>query len=202
MEFIDDFLDQQQWDLYVENHPQARFCHLFAYRCLKDVYGYTPRYFAFRQNSQLVGVLPAFETSSLFFGRRLISQPFSEYGGFLLNPDLTETEFQSILDHLNTFVASRRSRGLEMHGRFGVPIHNWGNYLTKSNAQSLAYLPLDRSLDELWRKVVTHQVRKAVQKAERSAVTVIEKCDEQTITRDFYTLYLNSMKRLGVPPHG
>ena len=133
--------------------------------------------------------MPAFQTSSLFFGRRLISQPFSEYGGFLLDPDLDSHDFQEILQYVKTFLANRDLRGLEMHGRSGV-IQDWPDYLTKSNDQSLAFLPLDRPLDELWNKVITYQVRKAVQKAERSDVEVIERADEDTIVRDFYPLYL------------
>ena len=202
MDVITDFSDQQRWDAYVQAHPESRFCHLSAYRCLKEVYGYTPCYFGFQKQERLVGVLPAFETSSMFFGRRLISQPFSEYGGFLLDPDLDGSDFQEIIQHLKTFLAKRQLRGLEMHGRSGVAIQDLPDSLTKSNDQSLAYLPLDRPVDELWNKVITYQVRKAVQKAERSDVEVIERSDEDTIVRDFYPLYLSSMKRLGVPPHG
>ena len=201
MDVITDFTDQQRWDTYVQGHPESRFCHLFGYRCLKEVYGYSPFYFAFQKREQLVGVLPAFETSSLFFGRRLISQPFSEYGGLLLDPDLDSHDFEELLQHVKTFIANRDLRGLEMHGRSGV-VQDWPNYLTKSNDQSLAFLPLDRPLDEIWNKVITYQVRKAVQKAERADVEVIERADEETIVRDFYPLYLSSMKRLGVPPHG
>ncbi len=202
MDVITDFTDQEKWDAYVWAHPESRFCHLFGYRCLKEVYGYTPCYLGFQKHQRLVGVLPAFETSSLFFGRRLISQPFSEYGGFLLDADLNSDEFSEIVQQVKDFLAGRQLRALEMHGRFGITIPDWPDCLTNSNYQSLAFLPLDRPVDELWNKVITYQVRKAVQKDQRSDVEVIERSDEDTIVRDFYPLYLSSMKRLGVPPHG
>jgi hypothetical protein len=201
MDFIDNFGDARQWDEYVESHPQSRFCHLYAYRCLEDVYGYTPHYLAFLKGGKIVAALPAFETRSLFFGRRLVSQPFSEYGGLLLNDDLAEDEVREIMGHLRQFAAAKGGRALEMHGRQGMGSRDWKPYLIEGNAQSYAYLPLDRPLDEIWAKVITYQVRKAVQKAQRCDLTVVEKSDEDTIVRDFYPFYVSSMTRLGVPPH-
>jgi CelD/BcsL family acetyltransferase involved in cellulose biosynthesis len=88
-----------------------------------------------------------------------------------------------------------------MHGFFSKPIPDPSRYLTTSNKQALAFLPLDRPPEELWRRVITHQVRKAVQKAERADLKVIERADERVLVSDFFPLYLASMKRLGVPPH-
>ncbi len=201
MDFINDFCDAPAWDAYVANHPQSRFCQLFAYRCLEPVYGYTPRYSAFRKGGRLVGVLPAFEVNSLFFGRRLVSQPFSEYGGLLLDRDLTEQDFQEIVCYLHDFIKVSGARALEMHGRQGIGSRDSDPYLTRTNPQSYAYLPLNRPLDEIWTKVITYQVRKAVQKAQRSNITVVERSDPETIVRDFFPLYVSSMARLGVPPH-
>ena len=201
MDFVDDFRDAQVWDAYVENHPESRFCQLYAYRCLEDVYGYKPRYAAFRKGGRLVGVLPAFEVKSLLFGRRLVSQPFSEYGGLLLDRDLSGEDFREIIGYLTQIAESRGARALEMHGRQGIGPCDSEPYLIKRNAQSYAYLPLEKPLEEIWAKIITHQVRKAVQKAQRSNVEVVERSDPETIVRDFYPLYVSSMTRLGVPPH-
>jgi len=185
MDFIDDFHDAQVCGAYVENYPESRFCQLYAYRCLEDVYGYKPRYAAFSKCGRLVGVLPAFEVKSLFFGRRFVSQPFSEYGGLLLDGDLSEPDFQEIMRHLNEITESSGARALEMHGRQGIGSCDSDPYLIKRNAQSYAYLPLDKPLEEIWAKLFTHPVRKAGQKAQRSNVEVVERSDPETIVRDF-----------------
>jgi hypothetical protein len=198
MNFIEDFSDAGKWDAYVENHSEARFCHLYGYRCMQRVYGYTPRYSAFLKNGRIVGVLPAFEVRSLLFGRRLVSQPFSEYGGLLLDEDLSPEDVKEIIRYLRETAGAR---ALEMHGRLGIGSHDCEQYLLKGNAQSYAYLPLDEPIDQIWSKTITYQVRKAVQKAQRSNLTVIERSDPETLVRDFYPCYLLSMKRLGVPPH-
>jgi len=200
IEVVPDFDDPLEWDRYVADHSQSRFCHLFAYRCIERSYGYRPRYFAFVKGGAIVGVLPAFETASLFFGRRLVSQPFSEYGGMLLDPDVTEAAFAEIIAGLRSFLAVRKIPGLEMHGRLGIP-EPLGTPLVESNQQQYAYLPLDRPVAEIWKSVVTYQVRKAVQKAERSGITVVQKCDLGTLRDTFFPLYVESMMRLGSPPH-
>ena len=199
MNYIEDYSDAARWDAYVDNHPQARFCHLYGYRCLESVYGYTPRYSAFLRDDRIIGVLPAFEVKSMLFGRRLVSQPFSEYGGLLLDGNLDPTDLEEIVRCLRE--SARGARALEMHGRLGIGSYDCDQYLLKSNAQSYAYLPLDLPIEEVWSKKVTYQVRKAVQKAQRSGLTVVERSDPETLARDFYRFYLLSMKRLGVPPH-
>jgi CelD/BcsL family acetyltransferase involved in cellulose biosynthesis len=202
IEIVPYFSDAERWDRYVADHSQSRFCHLFAYRCIERSYGYRPCYFAFRERGSIVGVLPAFETTSLFFGKRLVSQPFSEYGGMLLDADLSEAAFAEIIAGVRSFLSTRRIPALEMHGRQGILSETLGDPLIESNQQQYAYLPLDRSIEEIWKNVLTYQVRKAVQKAERSGITVVQKCDPGTLRETFFPLYVDSMMRLGVPPHG
>ena len=197
----EEFSDARRWDQFVESHPESRFCHLYGYRCLKQVYGYRPRYFAFLKGEQIVAVLPAFEARSLFLGRRLVSQPFCEYGGLLLNPAADVADLEEIFGHLRQFLTERGISGLELHGRQGIHLPGCERFLTRCNTEHCAYLPLEGSLEEIWSNVVTYQVRKAVQKAERCGLTTEERSDPEVITRDFYPSYLGAMARLGVPPH-
>src|SRR5947209_5383786 len=201
MRFIADFQDFAAWDRYVEAHPEARFCHLSAYRCLSGVYGYTPRYMAFLEGDRMVGVLPAFEVHSLLFGHRLVSQPFSEYGGALLDADLSASQLAEIFAHVREFVRSRKLSCIEMHGRQGFAQDAATPFAVRGNEHQHAVLPLDRPIEELYQNVVTYQARKAVQKARRSDLLVEERSDEDTLRRHFFPYYLDSMRRLGAPPH-
>ena len=166
-----DFPDSAAWDRYVEAHPEARFCHLSAYRCLSKVYGYRPWPMAFLEDSRIVGVLPAFEARSLLFGRRLVSQPFTEYGGMLLDADLSGEQVAEIFEHVRDFVRSRGLSCIDMHGRQGVPQDAATALMLRSNDQQQAELALDLPLEELYESRVTYQARKAVQKARRSNLT-------------------------------
>src|SRR5258706_9739787 len=84
----EDWNDRVVWDNFVEGHEQGRFCHLFNYSDVVACYDYTPARIAFMKKGTLVAVLPAALAHSLLFGPNLVSQPFSEYGGLLVDPSL------------------------------------------------------------------------------------------------------------------
>jgi CelD/BcsL family acetyltransferase involved in cellulose biosynthesis len=189
-----------EWDEYVENHPEGRFSQLSGYRYLEQVYGYAPYYLTFKSDAgKIVGVLPCFEARSLLFGRRFLSQPFSEYGGFLLDQDLSDDDRDSIVSAVSEYMTDRDLDVLETHGNYGMAGED--ERLRIGNRQQLAYLELQRSPESLWEQGVSRHVRKAIRKAERSGLRSIEQTDEHMITTHFYPLYLRSMHRLGSPPH-
>jgi CelD/BcsL family acetyltransferase involved in cellulose biosynthesis len=199
IEVAGDFTDAAAWDQYVEEHPQGRFSQLFGYRCLQEVYGYVPRYVGFLAAGRLVGVLPAFEARSALFGRRFLSQPFSEYGGFLLDAHLDAASQEEIFAATLALMRERRFTVLETHGNLGAGPPS--TRFTRGNAQQFAYLRLSGSVNEIWEGTVSRHVRKAVRKAEREGLRCIERTDEETLRKHFFPLYLQSMKRLGSPPH-
>ncbi len=199
IEVVQDFPDAQRWDAYVEAHPEGRFSQLYGYRCVEEVYDYRPCYLAFERDRRLVGVLPTFGARSLLFGRRQISQPFSEYGGFLLDDGLPDGDAQAVVAQVREVLRQLGAPLLEIHGGQGQGPSHTNPYDT--NRQRLACLALDPPEEDLWRKVVSRHVRKAVQKAEREGLVCEQACDEPTIEAVFYPLYLRSMSRLGAPPH-
>jgi len=201
MEIVPNFTNAQAWDQFVESHPEGRYCQLSGYRCIGRIYGYRPHYIGFLRNQKLAGVLPLFEAKSILFGRRLVSSPFSEYGGFLLDPDWTEDEFQEAIQAVRALASRLGARGVEFHGAQGLPDERFRRFLTSSNHQHHAVLSLDHELDHLYKKVLDYQVRKAIQKAQRSNLVCEERSDPDTLRKWFGPLYLHSMKRVGAPPH-
>ena len=198
----DEFHDREAWDAFVENHDQARFCHLYAYSDVVGCYGYKPVRIALMRNREIVAVLPAAATRSLLFGRKLVSQPFSEYGGLLIAPSLAGFEAAQIYRLLEQYLSTRFGlHELEMHGAHGIPRHLPSGPFVLQNPHHVAVLALDRPADELWSKIVQYSVRKGVNKARAQGVEAFEACNEKILRERFYPLYLKSMKRLGVPPH-
>lgn len=198
----DDWRDSAAWDHFVEHHDQARFCHRFGYASVAECYGYVPRNICFVRGGEIVGVLPTVQFKSPFFGRRLISQPFSEYGGLLLNSELREGDGNEIFAALAAYAGTHPEIGsVEMHGNHGVPESWRDNWTVHSLPHHVAVLRLDRPIEELWRKVVRYSVRKAVTQAQNHDLQVVSECNEAIIRERFFPLYLLSMKRLGVPPH-
>ena len=101
---VNDWAEAKAWDAFVEGHDQARFCHLFNYGDVVACYGYEPVRIAFVRNRTLVAVLPAALTNSLLFGRRLVSQPFSEYGGLLIDTSLDSDDVSHILGLIENYL--------------------------------------------------------------------------------------------------
>jgi hypothetical protein len=194
--------DGEAWDDFVDRHDESRFCHLFRYASVVECYGYEPRNLCFLNDDTIVGVLPAVEVRSLFFGRKLVSQPFSEYGGLLLDPALKDEEVTRILCLLRAYRDTRLGAGsIEMHGNHGISEKWRGHQMVVSALQHIALLWLDRPVDELWNSSVRYSVRKAVKQARGHGLDVTIECDENIIQERFFPLYLKSMHRLGVPPH-
>jgi CelD/BcsL family acetyltransferase involved in cellulose biosynthesis len=198
----DTWQDRAAWDGFVASHDQSRFCHLFDYGEVVGCYGYRPLRLAFVSEGKLVAALPASVAESIFFGRKLVSQPFSEYGGLLVDPSLSLEEISRVYDLLDDYLARHAQfRVLEMHGNHGIAPHQDRARLAAQNPHHVAVLSLDQPLDALWNKVVQYSVRKGVNKAIANRVEAYEECSETILRERFFPLYLRSMKRLGVPPH-
>ncbi|MFQ5785477.1 MAG: GNAT family N-acetyltransferase [Alphaproteobacteria bacterium] len=201
MEVVCNGVDAAEWDAFVERQPRARFSHLSAYACVEKTYGYRPHYLAFRKAGRIVAVLPAFEARSYLFGRKLVSQPFSEYGGLLLDETLNGDDAAAIIDLLERHLRDNALPTLEMHGPGSLDRDIRQRRLLQANEQLCAYLVLDRPMETLWEKAFNRHVRKAVNKARREGLDVVERCDQDIILDRFFPLYLDSTARLGVPPH-
>lgn len=189
------------WDAYVDGHVRARFSHYSAYGCIQRAYGYEPRNFAFLKDDRIVGVLPTFRVRSLFFGSKTVSQPFSEYGGMLIDGTLTDDDLADILEQLRRHLTDAGTPSLEMHGPGNLDPGRAGAHFQRRNEQACAVLALDRPVDELFNKVFDRRVRKAIKQARRAGLETCERSDPEIIETAFYPLYLDSMRRLGVPPH-
>jgi CelD/BcsL family acetyltransferase involved in cellulose biosynthesis len=198
---VEDYSDATSWDGFVQNLGESRFCQLYGYAQAAATYGYGSRHIAFLQDDEILAALPAARATSLLFGRKLVSQPFSEYGGMLLSPRATGSDVEEIFALARELLAQDHLPVLELHGAASLSPESREAYLVRANRRQNAVLDLSPSLDELWGKVLSRQVRKAVRKAEHSDLHVWQECNPTAIKNRFYPLYLQSMKRLGVPPH-
>lgn len=198
---VEDYSDATSWDGFVQSIGESRFCQLYGYAQAAATYGYGSRHIAFLKDDQILAALPASKTASLFFGRKLVSQPFSEYGGMLLSPEATGSDVEEVFALTREFLAQVQLPVLELHSAASLSPESRETHLVRANLRRNAVLDLSPSLDDLWSKVLSRQVRKAVRKAESSDLHVWQECNPTAIKNRFYPLYLQSMKRLGVPPH-
>lgn len=198
----DQWADRASWDGFVEAQEEARFSHFWDYGTVVECYGYERRNICFLKGREIAAVLPAVQARSVLFGRRLISQPFSEYGGLLVSSGLSNADVITVCDLLKGFLRQNgRYSTLEVHGNQGIRAELRDALFSATHAHRIAYLDVRKPVDELWRNVLNHSARKSVNKAIKSGVVAVEECTEDLIRNEFFPLYLKSMKRLGSPPH-
>ena len=193
--------DGRDWNAFTLRHPEARFCHFAQYaKVVEASYGYRPLNLIARSRGRIVAVWPSCLATSLLLGRRIVSQPFSEYGGILAE-ELRDTDLEQLIDRMRTRGGDARATQIEVHGTLGIPESPMRARFERANPYGCAVLKLDPDPERLRRDVFDHQVRKALQKAARSGVTGFEEHGPEMIRRHFWPLFLRSMKRLGSPPH-
>jgi CelD/BcsL family acetyltransferase involved in cellulose biosynthesis len=193
--------DGVDWNAFAVAHPEVRFCHLSQYSdVIAGAYAYRPLNLVARRGRAIVAVWPTCVASSVLLGRRIVSQPFSEYGG-LLSAGLGDLEVERLIQCLRAAGSRLGATQIELHGSSGLPEGAARVQFTLANPYGCAVLKLGPDPDRLRVEVFDHQVRKALQKALRAGVTSFEDHSLELMQRNFWPLFLRSMKRLGSPPH-
>src|SRR5262245_54667562 len=79
-------IDADSWDAYVTRHPDSTIQHLWRWReIFTGVFGHRVDYLGAFRGDALAGVLPLVKIQSRVFGRSVISLPFLDYGGLLVD---------------------------------------------------------------------------------------------------------------------
>jgi CelD/BcsL family acetyltransferase involved in cellulose biosynthesis len=186
-------LDDSQrdaWDAYVESHPQGTPYHLSGWlKAIEETYAFKPFFFTWRNQGSISGIFPFFRVKSLFSGTRLISLPFSDYGGALLSDDRElKAGFQKTLRGLKDSVKLMEVRGDVADGA-GFTAFNY----YKSHV-----LALGCTSEELKKKIDKRTIQYSIRKAEKAGVEVREKNDQEGMDQ-FYHLNVLTRKKHGVP---
>lgn len=178
-----------EYDDFVQRAAGARLCHTHAWtRMVEEAFGYKGHYLVARENGRICGVLPLIYVRSRLFGDRLLSQPFSDYGGpVTTSPAATEALYNRAVE------IATACRCDSMEFRNTIPLcHDL--YLRQDKTSMV--LPLAPNAQDVW-KDLRHKTRNRVQKAERSGLTV--KSGGPELIEDFYRLWTVRMRELGTP---
>jgi len=175
------------WNRFVVAHPDAAFCHLSGHlEALAVLYGPRVRAAMLVRGDEVRGTLAWVHPRG---AGPAVSLPFYEYGGPLLAADASPAEWTALLQAVGAaeFRTATGWRGAaELVNR--TPLHEF------------AVLPLEGGYEAILERC-DRQVRKAVRKAERDGVQVIENRAVSALRRDFWPAYLRWMRdRHGTPP--
>jgi len=191
------------WDAFVAAQPGGRMVHLTGFRsAVAAIYGLEPFYRVFRKGGEIRAVFPGFFHPSRIYGRKILSQPFSEYGGLLLGTAVPDAERAAILDEFaataRRALRVKRYAHLEMRSPLSLSPAEEGRF----HAVPLFKRAVRRieAAEVMW-KGLDPKDRNIVQKARSYGLIFAEEPGADPLRSDFYPLYLATMKRLGTPPH-
>lgn len=178
------------WQAYVNAHRLATLYHTLEWRdILYNEYRFKPVYLMAKEGDRVAGVLPMFLIKNLR-GLRLVSLPFSIYGGPLGDSDLVVS---ALLAKCIEIVDEGKAKSLEIKP-----------YKRISGVASLGFeelgcgegviMDLTVGLDVLWLRFAE---RFNVKKAEKRGLQFL--LTEGDGLKAFYRLQLMTRKRLGLP---
>ena len=183
------------WDRFVEVHPRATIGHLSAWgRVIHDAYGHESIALAAVEEGDVVGILPLVLVRSRLFGDRLVSMPFLDYGGILVDPEATGAGdacgalFEAALQAARA--RSARSLGLrQFHPiELAAPV---------TDDRVTMLLPLSTA-EAVW-KALPSERRNRVRKGEKSGLAAVWGGAE--LLDAFYGVFAANMRDLGSPVH-
>jgi len=189
--------DSHAWNSLALSNQEVRFYQLFEYRkVLEEVFNYKSFYLLFKDNETVIGQLPLFLIKTFLFNK-IESIPFSEYGG-VVSDCPQKLDFPMIRAYLSDLMKKNKADYLEMNAGLGLPESYMKDNFKQFRFHDYAEVELD-SEETVW-DGLDYQVRKAVNKAVRSGITVFEDNSEKGIKKYFYPLFLRSLRRHATPP--
>ena len=188
---LDSEVEMKTWDAFVESHPSGSPYHLSPWlRALRETYGFKPLLYAAKSDGgELQGVFPLFLIKGLLGGSRIVSLPFSDYGGPLFIDETAEKEcVKEILD-----VYANACKYIEIRGK--VPEDE---RFVSHNYYKRHILDLDADSSVVRKKIDKRTIQYSIRKAEKSGITIEEANSESGMDK-FFRLNALTRKKHGVP---
>lgn len=193
IDLINGSTDSEAWTDYVIKHEGSTLYHSLQWRDqLVREYGFKPFYLMAQENNKIVGVLPLFFINNLT-GKKLMSLPFSMYGGALYDDHVV---YEALLEKLKSIVSDLDVKKFSVES--SVDLDKKWYYCNPSVVDSRIEFSSYQFNFENYFSSLDSKVKYELRKA--------QKCDFKVDTKNgssdidgFYNLLLNSRRILGLP---
>ena len=182
-------LGDAAWDAFVARQPSASAYHYSRWpRLIGRAFGHEARLLAAADGTEIAGVLAVVIMRSRFFGRFVVSLPFLNAGGLLVDGDDAAA---ALVDAAVRMARDTRADYLELrHTRRQCP-----QLLERRHKVAMA-LDLQPTPERQW-EALDRKLRNQVRKAEKSGLTVTHGGAE--LIEPFYDVFARNMRDLGTP---
>ena len=184
---------EPDWQAYINSHPDASIYHTLEWRdILYNEYRFEPMYLMAIERDRVVGVLPMFLVNNLS-GKKLISLPFSIYGGALFN---SSDIFSALMNKAKLLMVETKAEYIQLRcfSRLEKELVEDAG-LCDSNTYLNFMVKLEKGPESIWDGLKN---RKEIRKAERAGLSVVVTDDVESLG-EFYQLQLITRKRHGLP---
>ncbi len=196
--------DKDLWNTFVRANSNAQVYHLWEWGdVLCRTYRYERYYLAVKCEGDIVGALPFLLIRSRIFPDKLVSLPFCGYGGPLLANSLdTSTVKRALRVLLKNLKSVTRVLNVDYIELKPPPVFSSSVLSAFGFATSQRYLTfridLRKGESKLWQNL-KRDVKRRVTQAMKTGIEI--KSVGADDLREYYDIYLSSMKRHGSPPH-
>jgi FemAB-related protein (PEP-CTERM system-associated) len=182
------------WDRFVEVHPQATMGHLRGWgRVIAEAYGHESLALAAVEAGEVAGILPLVLVRSRLFGDRLVSMPFLDYGGILVDAGTDSAGVSRAL--LDAALGIARARGARSLGLRQFHPIELADPVTDDRVTMLLSLS---TAEAVW-KALPSERRNRVRKGEKCGLSPVWGGAE--LLDGFYEVFAGNMRDLGSPVH-
>ncbi len=192
-------LKDSRWDTFVHEHKFGWICHLSSWQEVleKSFSNLKGNYFVLvnTNNNQIIAGLPVFFVKSWLIGNRLVSQPFTTLFDPLIS---TSNELSLLLEGAFDFFREKKYQYLELRTLDSFNLIKDERFIS-NNYYKYHYLNLDCPLNEIWSHFHRTCIKQRITRAENSNLKLII-LDNNEKLRTFYNLYLQTRKKIGLPP--
>ena len=182
----------ERWNRFVEEQSGPIFSR-WEWSEICASYGHDIQNLVAKNDGEIVGVLPLVEVNSSLFGHKLVSMPFCEYGG-----PITRESDHNVAEQLGEKVHQIANRNeVDFVSLRNTVADIADRYEAKERFVNFQ-LTLD-DIDEVWDGFES-RLRRGIRKAEDENIE-IQICSSEDDLRQFYDLFLETMRGHGSPPH-
>jgi len=180
------------WDHFVSEHPDASIYHLSIWRhILAEAFGKRWYVVGVLRGGRVRGGIPLVHMASALFGNFLVSMPYVNYGGILVENDaLAPPVLQCAIE-----------LGHQLKVKYLELRHLRNHYpeLPVQTEKVSMWLSLPKTAQELMQNFKP-KLRAQVRKGEKNGLVV--KDGGVDLLEDFYSVFAHNMRALGTPVYG
>lgn len=188
---FDDISTVHEWDRFIADHPEGTPYHQAAWlHSISKSYRHPCTMLTYKTENRIAGIFPYFRCKTLLGKTRIVSLPFSDYGGPLCIEPLTVNDL--FIDGMRPYLEAK----MPIEIRCRLPgcggVIPWNHYVSHTIALKAGIEQIRAKLDK---KTVLYSIRKA----KNAGVLVVDATSPDGLDA-FINLNLLTRRKHGVPP--